>query len=289
LRTPRTAEVVGRPDVACVSHRHRYRLDDLRTFGVDVATGLGLAPARASEFLTSLLWFDAAGASSFGIASLPEWFDAIDGRSIDPAVGGKIHKERTATAVLDAQQGLTPLLLKRAGELAVERAREVGVGMVRVENLGRSCPAGWVAAEIAVGPMVGVVQGPGSSLAVAAPVAGTVAAVFDSALTGGPTKAPGWSALALPAWSAPFSGSGGWLVAALAVTAFEPLATFHERIDEYLGGSPSVPGEVRPSEWEARRIELLEGGLPLPDPVRRELQRWAERFNLAWPTPLAKE
>jgi hypothetical protein len=289
LRTTRTAEDVGRPDVACVSHRHRYRIDDLRTFGVDVATGLGLAPARASEFVTSLLWFDAAGASSFGIASLPEWLDAIEGRSIDPGTGGTIRKEHTATAVLDARHGLTPLLLKRAGELAVERAREVGVGLVRVENLGRSCPAGWAASEIALGPMVGIVQGPGSSLALAAPVAGTAPAVFDSALAGGSTKSPGWSAVALPAWSAPFSGSGGWLVAALAVTAFEPLATFHERIDEYLGGSPPVPGEIRPEDWEARRVDLLERGLPLPDPVRRDLQRWAERFKLTWPTPLAKE
>jgi hypothetical protein len=273
-----------------VSHRHRYRLDHLRTFGVDVATGLGLAPARASEFLTSLLWFDAAGASSFGIASLPEWLEAIDGGSIDAGSVGTIRKEHTATAVLDARRGLTPLLLKRAGELAVERAREVGVGLVRVENLGRTCPAAWASSEIAIGPMIGFVQGPGSSLAVACPVAGTVAVVFDTALAGGATKSPGWSALALPAWSAPFSGgAGGWLVGALAVTAFEPLATFHERIDEYLGGSPPVPGEVRPRDWEARRVELLERGLPLPDPVRREMQRWAERLNLSMPSPLAKE
>ena len=139
----------------------RFRLDDLRRFSVALGAGVGVLPARASALALQLLWFDAAGAPSFGMSTFPDWLERIDRRAVDPVAEGKVAAERTGTAVLDGQNGIPSLVLARAGELAIEKARDAGVGLVRVINAGSSGPAASVAAEMAVGPFVGPVDWPG--------------------------------------------------------------------------------------------------------------------------------
>ena len=255
---------------------HRYRLDDLRHLGTELLDELGVPPARASALVSGLLWYEAAGAPQFGIESLPGWLGAIESGQVDPKAEGAIVKEHTATAVLDGKRGLAPLILARAGQIAAEKAREVGVGTVRVVNIGRIGATAEVASEIAVGPMVAEVAATGS-LALAVPVEGTVPAVFDTALAPtGRTSLPGWAALA--------EGADGWLVSARAVSAFESLARLHEAIDAMLRGTAPIPGEVRPDAWQTRRLEQLERGLALSKTTEKSLRSWAERLGVAWPS-----
>ena len=211
---------------------HRYRLDDLRRLGVDLAVALGVVPARASAFVSGLLWYEAADAPDHGIGSLPDWLDAIERGEIDPKVEGKIIKEHTATAVLDAQRGLGPLVLARAALIAQEKAREIGVGVVRVVNLGWVGPVAEVVAEIALGPMTGTIAGP-MTYAVAMPVEGTVPAVFDTTLAQDPVRG-------LPPWADEVEST--WLITARAVSAFGSLAGVHEHVGTLLEGDSAPPG-----------------------------------------------
>ncbi len=265
-----------------------YRLDDLRRFGVDLASRLGVDPARASSFVSSLLWYDAAAAAIFGIACLPDWLDAIARGEVDPKSGGTIRRETTATAVLDGETGIGPLILARAGQVAQEKAREVGVGVVRVEGLGRVGPSADVAAAIALGPMIGTVLGPGSSWSTAVPVAETVPAAFDTALGGAGPGPPPWSIGTLPAWTFPFGAEGGWAVVAASVGAFEPLAAFHARVDGLLKGASPTAGEVRPEAWRAGRDDHLARGLALPRPALDALKAAGDRLGVAWPGPIGR-
>ena len=138
----------------------RFRLDDLRRFAASLASSLGVAPARASSLASHLLWFDAAGASSHGIATLPSWLARIENQEVDPTAEGRARQEHAGTSIFDAQNGLAPLVLARAAEIASEKARDLGVGIVRVQNLGPSGPPAPVAADLAVGPFVAVIAGP---------------------------------------------------------------------------------------------------------------------------------
>ncbi len=253
-------------------HPH-YRLDDLRRLGAAMLAGSGVAPERASAFMSSLLWYEAADAAEFGIGSLPAWLDALKTGEIDPKAAGTIVREHTATAVLDGGRGLAPLILARAAGVAQEKAREVGVGMVRVVNLGRVGASAEVAAEIAIGPMVGEVRGPEGSLAVSAPVEGSMPAVFDSALAPDPRQV-------VPPWA---DGADAWLVTARAVASFESLASIHEEVGTLLAGNPPRPGEVRPDAWQARRSEHLDRGLALSKATVAELRRWSKTLGVAWP------
>jgi LDH2 family malate/lactate/ureidoglycolate dehydrogenase len=270
-----------------VSDLIRCRLDELRRFATELISGLGVSPPRAAAMVSQLLWFDAAGASNFGIATLPRWLERIDAGEFDAAAEGRVMIERNGTAVLDGQNGLPPLILGRAAGVAVEKARDAGVALVRVAHVGPTGPAAAVAAEIAIGPWSAMILGPGPSWSLAIPSDSGLPAVFDSALaeveTDGrntPRSRPSWPDGLAP-WAAVLAPEEGWLIAAFAVAAWEPLPVFHSRVKEALDGRAAGPGQLLPTAWEAHRRTVREQGVPLPDAVRQELSRWAERVGVA--------
>ena len=268
-----------------------YRLDDLRRFATALGSALGIPPTRAAELASHLLWFDAAGLEDFGIATLPSWLERIEARSVEPGAVGRVTAERTSLVVLDGQNGIPPLILARAAELAVEKARDAGVGLVRVSHVGPTGPAAAVAAEMAVGPVAAVILGPGPSWSCAFPSAEGLPAVFDSALGPRPTKtttrsrrpaAPDPDTMMAP-WIAAMAPEGGWLVAAVAVAALESLATFHERVGATLDAVQQWPGGLAPGPWEARRRIAREAGVPLAAEAMTPLTRWGERLGVEPP------
>jgi len=269
-----------------VSATTHHRLDDLRRLAAGLASGVGVAPARASALASQLLWFDAAGASSRGIASLPTWLDRIDRREIDPLAEGRAHHEHAGTALFDGQNGLPPLVLAKAAGIAAEKARDVGVGIVRVANLGPTGPAAPIAADLAVGPFVAAIAGPGPSWTVAVPMPEGLPAVYDSALDGPDAGVPDWLGPWSP-WTAALAGSDGWAILALAVAALEPLTTFQDRVAAALGGSAEGPGRLSPVPWDGRRRAARERGVSLDDVATKRLHAWADRLGVPWPASTA--
>jgi LDH2 family malate/lactate/ureidoglycolate dehydrogenase len=277
----------------------RYRLDDLRRFAAALLRASGLAPARALALASHLLWFDAAGAPCFGTASLPYWLEAIAAGRFDPGALGTVTSERAAFAILDGQNGLPSLILERAGELAVQKARDTAVGMVRVLDAGELHSAAAVTAAMSLGPVAAFVLGPSGTWSVALPSAeGSV--ILDAGLGGdvsGRALAPGdgsgsTSELAfsvpprLDGWlgvSAVFAPRRSWLVAALTIPALEPLSIFHQRVAYLLHGPTEDPCRLVPAVWNRRRREAYEHGIALPEIASRQLEDWARRLAVALP------
>ena len=223
-----------------------------------------------------LLWFDAAGAATLGIASLPGWLEAIEAGQVDPKAVGRVVGQRSALAVFDGENGLPLLLLERAAELAVETARETAVGLVLVDRVGPIRSAAAVTAGIALGPMAGLVLGPNRLWSLGLPSEAGLPVVVDSGLAAasGPAK-PGGART--PADSPKSTASrrtgtvsaidlldglglgtevlvpaGGWLVAAVSAAAVEPLAAFHQRVAAAWHGRDEAPGRLLPDDWDAR-------------------------------------
>jgi LDH2 family malate/lactate/ureidoglycolate dehydrogenase len=267
-----------------VSNGRRYRIDDLRRFGSALGAAAGLAPSRASALAAQLLWYDTAGAPGFGLATLPGWIERMEQGAVDPKAEGQVRCEHAATAVLEGQQGLPPLLLARAAGLAGEKARDAGVGLIRVAGLGPTGSAAAVAAEMAAGPEVGYILGPGPSWTLALPSAEGLPAVFDTALAGNsPLEPPAGALKSLVAPWALMTADEGWLVVAVAVTALEPLATFHERVRSALKSSGGAPGQLLPGPWEERRSAAREHGLAIDRAAMEKLTSCAERLGIALP------
>ena len=262
----------------------RHRLDDLRRLATDLASRVDVLPARASALATYLLWFDAAGASSHGIATLPDWLDRIERKEIDAKAEGRAGFEHSGTALFDAKNGLGPLALQAAAGVAAEKARDVGVGLVRVRNVGPTGPAGPIASGLAIGPFVALVVGPGPSLAIAAPTAEGLPALHDSALSGEGADLGDYGP-----WVSSIVGGDGWLILAVSVPALEALGTFHERVGEALGLTARGSGPLRPGALEASRREARERGVTIEPEAEVRLARWAERLGVAWPPGLVNK
>ena len=256
---------------------NRYRLDDLRRLATTLASGVGLAPARASALATHLLWFDAAGATSQGVATLPTWLERIERSEVDPLAIGQVVLERPGTAVFDAGRGLPPLALEAAAGIASEKARDVGVGIVRVRNVGPTGPAAPIAAGLAIGPFVAVVAGPSPSLAIASPTAEGLPTIYDSELTG--VAPPEGRLSAFAPWISAVAGGDGWLIVAFSVPAMESLSSFHERAAPLPVGS----GLLAPATLEARRREARERGVTLDPAAVAALKERAGRAKIPWP------
>jgi LDH2 family malate/lactate/ureidoglycolate dehydrogenase len=279
-----------------VAEVRRYRLDDLRRFATALLSGLGVPAARSSALASLLLWFDAAGAAPFGIASLSTLLEQLESGEIAREFEGKVVSERTGTAVFDGGNGVPLLLLERAGALATEKARDAGVGLVRVSNVGLVASAAAVAAEMAVGPTAAVLVGPGHSWAAALPGAGALPTVFDPSLpvregaapstskageSAGPSTAVGEPLAGL--WARLLAGERGWIVAAYTVTAQEPLVAFQQRVAGAVGGLEGRDGLLLPASWEARRVEARERGVAIAATAWKALGKWAGRLGVTPP------
>lgn len=274
-----------------------YRLDDLRRFATALGVGVGLAPARASALASHLLWYDAAGAPAFGIETLPTWLERVASNEVDPRAEGSITTESLGTAVLDGGNGLAPLILARAGELATEKARDAAVGLVRVANLTAAGPAAGIAAEMAFGPFVAAFLGPGPDWSLALPSGEGLPAVFDSSLEfetattrlkkaaprpARPTPLTLWAP-----WASALVPEGGWLVAALSIKAMEPLSTFHERVESTMKEADEGHGRLLPTAWETRRRVAREQGVPVTKASWSRFSEWATRLRVPLPSPAA--
>jgi LDH2 family malate/lactate/ureidoglycolate dehydrogenase len=292
----------------------RYRFEDLRRFASAIGAAAGLPPPRSLNLASHLLWFDAAGAPTLGIATLPDWLEAIEHRRVDPMATGRVVSERTALAVFEGENGVAPLILGRAAEVAVEKAREAAVGLVRISGVGRIPSSAPVAAGIAIGPMAGWVLGPGRCWSLALPSQGGLPLVVDSGLSeiemrgkpaaaGGSGRRPSHTSKAtaagrdgtIPA-SALLEGfwlgtevlvpEGDWLVAAVSVPAMEPLATWHARLAAIADRMSSAPGRLPPGAWEARRRRVHQEGVVVEPAAWKSLARWAHRFSMDVPGPI---
>ncbi len=277
--------------MSSTSEASRYRLDDLRRFASALGAAVGLAPSRASALASQLLWYDAAGWPAFGLRTLPSWLERVERGEIDPKAEGTVGTEHAGTAVLDGQKGMPPLILTRAGEIAAEKAREVGVGLVRLVNLGHAGPAAGVAAEMAVGPMIAGVLGPSPSWSLALPSENGLPAVFDSALAepreGKAAKRPAWADVMAP-WASALVSGEEWLVLAVAVTALESLAAFQERVTAATAGAGEGSGRLLPGTWEATRREARARGVRIDPDAWAELSRRAEKLGMSAPSRRAR-
>ncbi len=267
---------------------HRYRLDDLRRLGAAMGEAVGLSGPRSLALVAQLLWFDAAGASSLGIATLPTWLEAMTTGRVDPSATGRVTQERTALALLDGERGPAPLVLERAAAMAVEKARDAAVGMVRVVGAGPVESTAAVAAGIAIGPMAGAVLGPGRSWSLALPSEGGLPMILDTGLA-----ALGKRQLVRPSpregfWAASevLVPEGGWLLIAVSVPALESLAAFDRRLAEVADRLGEAPGRLLPKTWEVRRREARSRGVTVGASAWTSLVEWARRFAIEVPAAI---
>ncbi len=110
--------------------------DLLESFTVDVFRSIGVPEEEARICAEVLITADRRGIDSHGVGRLkPIYYDRIVKQRIQqPVTQLEVVRDRKATAVLDGHHGMGMVVAKRAMEMAIEKARTYGLGMVAVRN-----------------------------------------------------------------------------------------------------------------------------------------------------------
>jgi L-2-hydroxycarboxylate dehydrogenase (NAD+) len=120
-------------------------VDTVRSLMVDVFTALGVPPADADVCADVLIASDLRGIESHGVGRLKMYYDRIKVGIQFPVTDFQVVSDRGATAVVDGGHGMGHVVGVRSMQMAIDKAREFGLGSVAVRNSTHYGIAGYYA------------------------------------------------------------------------------------------------------------------------------------------------
>ena len=109
--------------------------DLLEAFMVDVFKGVGVPEAEARICADVLITADKRGIDSHGVGRLKTiYYDRIVKGTQEPVTDFEVVRDRKATAVVDGHNGMGMVVGRRCMQMAIDKARKHGLGMVVARN-----------------------------------------------------------------------------------------------------------------------------------------------------------
>jgi len=131
--------------------------DTMEKFMIDVFKGIGVPEEDAKTCADVLIWADKRGIDSHGSNRLkPIYYDRIKDGIQFPKTNFEIVRESPTTAVVDGHHGMGMVIGRRSMEMAIEKAKKYGMGMVAVRNSTHYGAAGYYADMAVKAGMIGI-------------------------------------------------------------------------------------------------------------------------------------
>ncbi len=131
--------------------------DKLERFMYESLVGSGIPENDAATISDVLIESDKRGIDSHGIGRLkPIYIDRIDKGIMNPVTEVEIIKDNAATAVLDGHNGMGHVVGVKAMNMAIEKAKKYGLGMVVARNSNHYGIAGYYATMATKENMIGI-------------------------------------------------------------------------------------------------------------------------------------
>jgi len=131
-------------------------IDALTDFIARSLAAAGVPPEDARVVAGLMAESDARGADAHGVFRLPQYVKQIQGGAVNPRAEIRAVENRPGTALLDGDNGLGHLVMKRATELAIEKARQCGIGWAGTRHSNHAGPAQLYPRMVAARNMIGV-------------------------------------------------------------------------------------------------------------------------------------
>lgn len=141
------------PTVVATQH---FAAERLRRFIAEALAVVGLLLDDAAATAELMVLADLRGADGHGIFRLPQYIRRIRAGGINVRPNMRIASAASAIAVLDGDNGMGHLVMRHAAELAVERAKELGIGWVGTRASNHAGPAALYAMMPAAHDMIGL-------------------------------------------------------------------------------------------------------------------------------------
>ncbi len=131
--------------------------NEMHRFMTDVFKGVGVPEEDAKTCADVLIAADKQGIDSHGTNRLkPIYYDRIKEGIQEPVTNFEVVREGPATAVVDGHNGMGMVIAKKSMEMAIQKARKYGLGMVAVRNSTHYGIAGYYAKMAVDAGMIGI-------------------------------------------------------------------------------------------------------------------------------------
>lgn len=133
------------------------KFDVMERFMADVFRAAGVPDDDAKICAEILITADKLGIDSHGTNRLkPIYIDRIKAGILSPVTNMEIVKEGPTTAVIDGHNGMGHVISKKAMQMAIDKARDFGMGMVAVRNSSHYGIAGYYTLMAVEAGMIGM-------------------------------------------------------------------------------------------------------------------------------------
>ncbi len=130
---------------------------DLHDFTKRVFVRLGLPEQDAVTETDTLMWANLRGVDSHGVVRIPWYVENTQNGIMNPTPDIRVTVETPAIALIEADRAFGPVVTNQAADMAVEKAREVGIGWILVRNHTHQGTMGQYVQRIANHDMVGMI------------------------------------------------------------------------------------------------------------------------------------
>ncbi len=128
----------------------------LKAFIQHALTAVGLPDADAATVAALMAAADLQGSDGHGVSRLPQYVRRIKAGGFNVRPNIHVVHEHASTAVLNGDNGMGHLVMKRAAEMAVEKARSTGIGWVNSQFSNHAGPASLYATMPLAHDMIGL-------------------------------------------------------------------------------------------------------------------------------------
>ncbi len=131
-------------------------VDRLTAFIREALTRLGLPDLDAATVAQLMADADLQGSDGHGVSRLPQYARRIKAGGFNIRPNIRIEREQASTALLHGDNGMGHLVMKRAAEIAIEKARITGIGWVNSQFSNHAGPASLYASMPLAHDMIGL-------------------------------------------------------------------------------------------------------------------------------------
>jgi L-2-hydroxycarboxylate dehydrogenase (NAD+) len=130
--------------------------DRLKAFIQEALIRLGLPDSDATTVATLMAEADLQGSDGHGVTRLPQYTRRIKAGGFNVRPNIQIVREQAGTALLNGDNGMGHLVMKRAAEIAIDKARSTGIAWVSSQFSNHAGPASLYARMPLAHDMIGL-------------------------------------------------------------------------------------------------------------------------------------
>src|SRR6266849_10196888 len=130
--------------------------DRLKAFIHEAMTRLGLPDQDAMTVAALMAEADLQGSDGHGVSRLPQYARRIKAGGFNVRPNMRVVREHASTALVNGDNGMGHLVMKRAAEIAIEKARLTGIGWVNAQFSNHAGPASLYATMPLAHDMIGL-------------------------------------------------------------------------------------------------------------------------------------